>query len=214
MFNGGQWTHVAVTIDTTTKYVRHYVNGVLTTGAYVASLTSLPALAGNTSISNINNDDSGTYTWSGGLDDVRIYNRTLSTSEIQDLYISTNIYATGDCLDSSGAVNPTTVWYLDADGDGYANGVTTKACTDPGATYYLASQLTATTGDCNDSQSSAYPGAAEICDSLDNDCDSIADDGIMSTYYLDADGDTYSSGATSQQCLERILAHWTFDNAN
>ena len=37
--------------------------------------------------------------------------------------------------------------------------------------------------DCNDAQDFTYPGAPELCDSIDNDCDTVVDDG------LDGDGD-------------------------
>ena len=48
----------------------------------------------------------------------------------------------------------------DDDGDGYGEGET---CLGP---------------DCNDSDAEIYPGADETCDGLDNDCDSIIDDGF------------------------------------
>jgi hypothetical protein len=69
-------------------------------------------------------------------------------------------------------------------------------------------------GDCDDSVATVYSGAAEICDGLDNDCDGSADEYINLNYYIDNDSDTYSSGstATGTQCIESILAHWTFDN--
>src|SRR4051812_9270011 len=56
----------------------------------------------------------------------------------------------------------------DADGDGY------------GAT------------DCDDTNPDINPGATEVCDGLDNDCDGTIDQGFGTgaTFYYDADGDT------------------------
>ena len=94
IFTGNTWVHVVTTVDAVNKYIRQYVNGTLVTEVYAPSIGQLPALAGNASISNINNDNAGTYLWSGGLDDVRVYNRVLSGYEVRDLYILTNQYTT------------------------------------------------------------------------------------------------------------------------
>jgi hypothetical protein len=48
-------------------------------------------------------------------------------------------------------------------------------------------------GDCNDYEVTIYPGAPEICDGLDNNCDSIVDEGLTDGLYLDDDGDTYGN---------------------
>jgi len=55
-------------------------------------------------------------------------------------------------------------------------------------------------GDCNDSSGWTYPGAEEFCDGLDNDCDGLIDEGAGLTYYLDADGDGYGTGAALVSC--------------
>jgi hypothetical protein len=48
--------------------------------------------------------------------------------------------------------------------------------------------------DCNDNDASINPGAAEICDDIDNNCDGVIDEGFTkTTYYLDADGDAFGS---------------------
>jgi hypothetical protein len=70
-------------------------------------------------------------------------------------------------------------FYRDTDGDGYGNAsVIAQRCTQP-LGYVVNS------ADCNDSLTPVHPGATEICDGLDNDCDSSIDEGFTNT---DADG--------------------------
>jgi uncharacterized repeat protein (TIGR02543 family) len=40
------------------------------------------------------------------------------------------------------------------------------------------------TADCNDARADVYPGAVELCDGADNDCDGIVDDGCIYRYSL------------------------------
>ncbi len=48
--------------------------------------------------------------------------------------------------------------------------------------------------DCDDNDDTAYPGAPELCDERDNDCNGIVDD-IMNTFWADGDGDGYGDPA-------------------
>ena len=47
--------------------------------------------------------------------------------------------------------------------------------------------------DCDDSDASAYPGADEVCDEVDNNCDGSIDENPIDgeAFYLDTDGDGY-----------------------
>ena len=86
-------------------------------------------------------------------------------------------------------------YYADADGDGYGVGTATNACASPGVGYATAN------GDCNDAVASVNPGATEICNSIDDDCDTSIDEGIaINTYYNDADGDGFGAGLATTTC--------------
>ena len=86
------------------------------------------------------------------------------------------------------------IWYADVDGDGYGDaGSSTAACSQPSGTVADAS-------DCDDSDPSAFPGATEQCDGVDNDCDGVVDEddaSDASTWYADSDGDGYGDASAS-----------------
>ena len=48
--------------------------------------------------------------------------------------------------------------------------------------------------DCNDNDNAIYPGAEELCDDKDNDCNGVVDDNEKQ-YDYDGDGDGYDNPA-------------------
>ena len=93
-----------------------------------------------------------------------------------------------DCdgdVDEASALDAAT-WYADADSDGFGSAATSQvACDQP--TGFVANA-----GDCDDLSALAYPGSAEVCDSVDNDCDGTVDGPNpldATTYWADADLD-------------------------
>ncbi|MEI6511108.1 MAG: putative metal-binding motif-containing protein [Candidatus Uhrbacteria bacterium] len=95
--------------------------------------------------------------------------------------------ADNDCdgsIDESGAFGETT-WYADVDGDGYGAGaMVAEAC--DGA-YTRPANASSVDTDCDDASSATNPGATEICDGADNDCD-----GAVPSDESDLDGDGFN----------------------
>src|SRR5436190_14428535 len=83
-----------------------------------------------------------------------------------------------DSADDSGPIG------VDEDGDGYE-----------------------TPDDCDDSNADVNPGATEVCDGIDNDCDDLIDAGDDSfeggiTVFTDSDGDGYGDDATERHACD------------
>ncbi len=85
-----------------------------------------------------------------------------------------------------GAVDAIVV-YADVDGDGHGDPAISAAVCSPPDGFVSAGT------DCDDAQSASFPGNAEVCDGLDNDCNGEIDDDPddVSTWYIDSDGDGY-----------------------
>ncbi len=122
----------------------------------------------------------------------------------------------GDCNDTDSTINPGApelcngkdddcdtetdegvlqVFYLDSDGDGFGDIDTTISLCEQPSGYVTNST------DCQDNDSTIYPGASEICNGVDEDCDTEIDEEVKLTFYFDADGDGYGDASqTTQAC--------------
>ncbi|OGL98361.1 hypothetical protein A2304_01545 [Candidatus Uhrbacteria bacterium RIFOXYB2_FULL_57_15] len=108
--------------------------------------------------------------------------------------------ADNDCdgtADESDAIDAS-IWYADADADGYGDSATPEtACDQP--TGFVADD-----SDCDDGNDAVHPGAIETCNALDDDCDGSTDgdDAVdQATWYEDGDSDGYGNDAeTATAC--------------
>jgi large repetitive protein len=122
-----------------------------------------------------------------------------------------------DCDDNDATINPsseelcdgydnncngladedvTTTYYADSDSDGFGSeDIATQACEAPSG--YVSNG-----SDCDDTDSSSYPSAEEVCDDADNDCNGEVDDGLGQFFYVDSDGDGFGNEEEEQEACD------------
>ncbi len=92
----------------------------------------------------------------------------------------------GDAVDAS-------VWYPDADGDGWGDlERPVSACDQPPGTLGYA-------GDCDDDDALRNPEVVERCNEVDDDCDGFTDEDDAvdaATFYTDGDGDGFGDASS------------------
>ncbi|HYV93786.1 MAG TPA: MopE-related protein [Chitinophagales bacterium] len=135
---------------------------------------------------------------------------TVQACTVQSGYVFTGT----DCNDANAAIHPgateivntlddncngqideLTTYYADADGDGYGNpSITTQ-------TYSAPLGYVSNATDCNDANTNIHPNVNEVCNGLDDNCNGQMDEGVKTTFYADADGDSYGNqSVTTQAC--------------
>lgn len=170
-------------------------------------------------------------TWWKDLDGDGFGNPTITLKQSckPDGYVQGNMgawYLYEDCNDNNSAIKPNTVWYKDADNDGYSDGATITQCPQPGG-YKLSGNLTAISGDCRDNDVLIYPGSVKqslwfrdndndgfgdaanrqiscaqpsgyVSDSTD--CDDANNAIKLTAWYKDNDNDGHGDGIAIHQC--------------
>jgi len=140
-----------------------------------------------------------------------------SSAIASDVAVDGRVLVGGDCDDTNAAVNPDAAetcdgldnncdgetdedgatdgspYYVDADGDGYGTGVAVLRCA---AEAGWATEA----GDCNDGDVEVSPGADELCNGRDDNCDGTVDEDSAvdaGTWYTDGDSDGYGDPASA-----------------
>jgi hypothetical protein len=113
---------------------------------------------------------------------------------------ATEICGNGIDEDCDGVDDAGSIFYADADGDGFGDvNVTITDCNAPSG--YVADNT-----DCNDLDLNIYPGALEVCgNGIDEDCDG-ADD-IANTFYADVDGDGFGNPASPITACNALVGY-------
>ncbi|RLS86638.1 MAG: hypothetical protein DWI09_12780, partial [Planctomycetota bacterium] len=100
-----------------------------------------------------------------------------------------NIAVDNDCdgVTSADEASDSVGYYTDADGDSYG----ASSASPQNSCSAVAGKVTNNT-DCNDGRATAYPGAPELCNGLDDNCNGLIDDSVTTfRFYRDDDGDSF-----------------------
>ncbi len=129
--------------------------------------------------------------------------------------IAGSVNNNSDCNDANNLINPSATeicnaiddncnatideglifvnYYTDADADSYGSNIVSPV----NSCSAIVGKVT-NNSDCNDANFAIKPGATEICNGIDDNCNASIDEGlIFANYYTDGDADSYGSSIAS-----------------
>jgi len=110
-----------------------------------------------------------------------------------------------DCDDNDSDAGALIGGAEDFDGDGFTSDVRDLFCTDGTLITHLVPEAT-TTRDCDDFDGAIHPGAKEVCNGKDDDCNGQVDEGLPRQFFCrDRDGDGHGVPAEGEQAACRAM---------
>jgi hypothetical protein len=95
--------------------------------------------------------------------------------------------------------NVRNIFYADSDDDGFGDpNITIEACEAPDGFVENGS-------DCDDQQSINFPGAEELCDEVDNNCNEEIDEDLGTLFYIDSDGDGFGEDENTTSACDLTM---------
>ena len=157
-----QWYHIAITRNNTTNVSKLYINNIEVDSETVSVNSSYPSNA-QTFIGDYIGSSSYNYNWDGELDQIRIFNKALSSGEVNSLYNETATSAASATIDS-----PSTIAYYKmadaSDETGSYNGTATNVDFNVQGKYGFAGKFNGSSSRINTGLT--WPGGTEISCSL------------------------------------------------
>ncbi|MEP7265084.1 MAG: LamG-like jellyroll fold domain-containing protein [Bacteroidota bacterium] len=185
----GQWHHLAMTFDDLNDTAKVYIDNVLK-GTFSATFNLL--YESSALMVGADFDQCGTnWYYDGKVDEVMLFDRALSATEIEHIYNFTTPIPIESCngIDDNcnGLIDEGLLhtYYADADSDSYGNiSVSVIICDTVAPAGYVTDST-----DCNDNNANIHPNLTDECNGIDENCSGLADENclVKFQYYFDTE---------------------------
>ena len=184
MENGGSnW--IQKSTDTKVWAVRSERSGLTISACDVTPLLLNPGMEATITCSAVTDNGSiAEYRWDfdadGDIDNTSTAGSITKTYQTRGAYKAKIIAENTGGLNASRRIDIRVVECVDHDNDGYGDNCTAGP-------------------DCADNNPAVNPGATELCNGIDDNCNGQTDEGLLTNYFQDSDADGYGNPTASTQ---------------